>query len=92
MSGSAAGKPESADVRASVFVVARGCASIRNLFPPAWIHPQYWRRFKKSKRFSAAVDVINQIDTARLPKVLSRVLQKLPHKVKLPVGGVGMLS
>jgi len=37
--------------------------------------------FKKSKRFGKAVGLINQVDLARLPQVLSRVLQKLPHKV-----------
>ena len=39
------------------------------------------RRFKKSKRFAKAVGLINEVDAARLPRLLSRVLQKLPHKV-----------
>jgi len=38
--------------------------------------------FKKSKRFGKAVGLINQVDLARLPQVLSRVLQKLPHKTE----------
>ena len=43
----------------------------------------FHRRFKKSKRFNKTVDLINQVYTTQLARVLTRVLQKLPRKVRI---------
>ena len=69
----------------SMYASTRGLAgppsaARRSAAAPAPLAPP--RRFKKSVRFGKAVGLINRIDTARLPRVLTRVLQKLPHKVR----------